>query len=252
MEKVNHVVVGEKSYFSDAISAVAITIVSVVVVSIGVASATVAIGAPTDDADALTQVTTIIVQSIIFILTGFAVVSRRSLRIREYIGIATPTRSRTELAIGVGIGAGILLFAGGSALQAIIRNYTDHQVQATTNPVVDIVQTAPVQLPVFILLMIVFVGVSEELLFRGVIQSRLREDGSVLFAISVTTLLFLAVHLPGYGSESTLVGIGINLWVLTLFSVLLGLLYEYTDNIFVPALTHGTYNSMTLVLAVLV
>jgi len=88
---------------------------------------------------------------------------------------------------------------------------------------------------------ILFVGPAEELLFRGAVQGRLRQSWGMWPAIVSATVLFGLVHIPaitgGFGAQlsyALLVGI---------LGLLLGYLYEYTGNILVPSLIHGTYNA---------
>lgn len=85
------------------------------------------------------------------------------------------------------------------------------------------------------------VGPAEELLFRGAVQGRLRQSWGGWPAIIVATILFGLVHIPavtgGTGAQlsyALLAGI---------LGVLLGYLYEYTQNIVVPAAIHGVYNA---------
>ena len=99
--------------------------------------------------------------------------------------------------------------------------------------------------PTYFLVMIpvslLFVGPAEELLFRGAVQGRLRQSWGVWPAIVAATVLFGIVHIPaitgGFGAQlsyALLVGV---------LGLLLGYLYEYTQNILVPSLIHGAYNA---------
>ena len=85
------------------------------------------------------------------------------------------------------------------------------------------------------------IGPGEELLFRGVVQTRIREAFGPIPGVFLASLIFAAIHvLALVGSlEGTLVTVG----VLMLPSLILGTAYEYTDNIVVPALIHGAYNA---------
>ena len=98
--------------------------------------------------------------------------------------------------------------------------------------------------PTYFLVMIpvslLFVGPAEELLFRGAVQGRLRQSWGVWPAIVIATVLFGLIHIPaitgGFGAQlsyALLVGV---------LGLLLGYLYEYTQNIIVPSVVHGAYN----------
>jgi len=99
--------------------------------------------------------------------------------------------------------------------------------------------------PTYFLVMVpislLFVGPAEELLFRGAVQGRLRQSWGMWPAIVTATVLFGLIHIPaisgGFGAQlsyALLVGI---------LGLLLGYLYEYTQNILVPSLIHGAYNA---------
>jgi membrane protease YdiL (CAAX protease family) len=105
--------------------------------------------------------------------------------------------------------------------------------------------------PTFYLLLIPFmilvVGPFEELLYRGVIQTRLTRSFSRPSAIVLASLIFVPIHLTAYSAG------GANLMqVLAAFgalfagSVLYGALYEWTENLTVVAMAHGLTNSIQL------
>lgn len=87
-------------------------------------------------------------------------------------------------------------------------------------------------------LAILVIGPSEELLFRGAIQGRLRRAYPPLPAIAIASVFFGLGHITaitGAGRVSAVV-------VVLLLGSILGVLYEYTDNLVVPALAHGLYD----------
>jgi len=99
--------------------------------------------------------------------------------------------------------------------------------------------------PIYFLVMIpvslLFVGPAEELLFRGAVQGRLRQSWGRWPAIIVATILFGLIHIPavtgGFGAQLSYA------LVAGILGVLLGYLYDYTRNIVVPAVVHGSYNA---------
>lgn len=106
--------------------------------------------------------------------------------------------------------------------------------------------TAGVGDPTYFLAMVVlsvlFVGPAEELLFRGVVQGRLRESWGVWPAIIGATLLFGVIHIPAVSGG---VG-GVVSYIVTVvvLGLLLGWLYERTQNIVVPSVIHGLNNAV--------
>lgn len=102
------------------------------------------------------------------------------------------------------------------------------------------------QTPVFLLYMIpvtlLLVGPGEELLFRGVVQGRLREAFGVWPGILLASALFGLVHwlaLVGTGSGKV-----VYVAVAALLGLALGTLYEYSKSILVPIVVHGCWNAM--------
>ena len=89
-------------------------------------------------------------------------------------------------------------------------------------------------------LSILIVGPTEELLFRGVIQTRIRETFGVPVGIPLATALFALIHVFGF---STLAGGVLGVSVLFLSGLVLALAYEYTDNLVVVAVMHGLFNA---------
>ena len=111
--------------------------------------------------------------------------------------------------------------------------------------------------PSFYLLLVPFmlliVGPFEELLYRGVIQSRLRESFGPLAAITAASVVFALIHLPAYGlGGGSVLSIGLSLTAIFVGSLVFGGLYEWTGNLTVVALVHGLYNSIQLVLLYIV
>jgi membrane protease YdiL (CAAX protease family) len=95
-------------------------------------------------------------------------------------------------------------------------------------------------------LSIVLVAPVEELLFRGVVQGRLRQTFGAPVAVGIASLLFASIHLLNLVT----VGVGAVVMVAVIFVVgaVLGVAYERTDNLLVPVLVHGVYNTTLFVL----
>jgi len=94
---------------------------------------------------------------------------------------------------------------------------------------------------------IVFIGPAEELLFRGVIQGRLRESFGPALAIGITSLGFALSHVPSYwigGSDLFTLGVLFALLGIAAGGLILGTIYERTQNLIVVALIHGLINAV--------
>jgi len=93
------------------------------------------------------------------------------------------------------------------------------------------------------------IGPGEELLFRGIVQGRLRETFDPVPGVVLASALFAAVHflaLTG-GAGGRLV----TVTVLFFPALVFGAVYELTDNLVVPALVHGAYNATLFAFAYL-
>ncbi len=96
-----------------------------------------------------------------------------------------------------------------------------------------------------VLFMFLVVGPCEELLYRGVVQNRLRERLPAVPAILVASLVFAAVHVVALSGGDPL-AMATTVGILFVPSIVLGAIYEYTGNIVVPSLLHGLHNSFIL------
>jgi len=105
----------------------------------------------------------------------------------------------------------------------------------------------PTLLLLLIPAMLLVVGPCEELLFRGIVQRRIRENASAPVAIVLGGVLFASVHF--FVLIGDLSAIATTIGLLLLPSLVFGTLYEYGKSIVVNALAHGLYNSVLLLLA---
>ena len=173
--------------------------------------------------------------------TGLAYLSLRNISPRSYLGLGRPAFGDVLWALGGYVGALVAVFGVGFL-------FTIFQVEAeTSNQAVELGIENPELLLWLVPLSLFVVAPGEELLFRGVVQGRLREAFAPRIAIPLTAALFATVHyfsLTG-AAEARFVAIA----VLFLPSLVFGYAYERTQKLIVPILIHGLYNS-TLVLLV--
>jgi membrane protease YdiL (CAAX protease family) len=85
------------------------------------------------------------------------------------------------------------------------------------------------------------IGPGEELLFRGVVQARIREAFGPIPGVLIASVIFASVHVVALVGDLRAVLIAVG--VLLVPSLILGAAYEYTENIAVPVLIHGAYNA---------
>jgi membrane protease YdiL (CAAX protease family) len=159
--------------------------------------------------------------------------------IRQYLGVRVP--SLRELLIVLG---GWVLIFGSLIVISLLVQATG--AQPAENQLGEVARQLPAIIPILIVVMFLVVGPSEEILFRGVVQGRLRETLSAAPAIVLASGIFALVHwfaLAG-GSSGRLLTVGILFFP----SLVFGAVYEYTGNLVVPALLHGLHNSVLLAL----
>ncbi|PSQ54242.1 CPBP family intramembrane metalloprotease [Halobacteriales archaeon SW_12_67_38] len=153
---------------------------------------------------------------------------------RGYIGAHVPSILDGVTAV---IGYGLALVA--VFLGAILITLT--QVEPAENQVGTIAVENPEVLLLLIPASFLLIGPGEELLFRGVVQGRLREGFGPVVGVLLASVIFAAIHFTaltgGVGGRLATIGI------LFFPSLVFGSAYELTDNIAVPAFIHGAYNA---------
>lgn len=115
-------------------------------------------------------------------------------------------------------------------------------IEASEHTTTQRVAENPDLLLIIIPSMVLFVGPFEELLYRNVIQKSLYERFSRPGAVVVGSVVFTLVHISAYATA----GAGqilASLSLLFVLALILGTLYERTENLLVPALVHGCYNA---------
>lgn len=154
-----------------------------------------------------------------------------------FVSIERPTRPHLRTAALAT--AATLAVAG---LYGIALQLTDLEA-ASTIPVDEELGTT-VLLVVFVL-SVFLPPITEELLFRGLVQRYVREVSSTAVGIAVATALFVPMHGSAIlltASDAT-AALG-TLGLLTGVSIVIGLSYARTDNLVVPVLVHASYNAI--------
>ena len=95
----------------------------------------------------------------------------------------------------------------------------------------------------------VFVGIGEEFAFRGYLQNKAIAHlgtgrAQVAAGIVSTAMIFALVHVPVLVAVQGLAGpqLGVPLLFITVYTVILGVLYELTRNLVLVGLFHGTFD----------
>lgn len=93
--------------------------------------------------------------------------------------------------------------------------------------------------------MILLVGPAEEFIFRGIIQGSITAQINWKIGVISSSILFGMAHVSvAGGGWDGIVYAGVS----GSFGLFLGYYYEKTQNLIVPALSHGIYNSILMIL----
>ncbi len=104
----------------------------------------------------------------------------------------------------------------------------------------------PAIIPLFIAASFLVIGPCEEILYRGVVQGRLRESLPAAPAIVIASAVFAFIHVMALTGGVT--GRLTTVAILFFPSLVFGVVYEYTENIVVPSLLHGLHNAVIFTL----
>ena len=142
------------------------------------------------------------------------------------------------------VGGTVALFAGLVVLSGLFAAFG---VQSASNAVERFGERDPTVFLLLVPLSFLFIGPGEELLYRGVVQGRLRETFGPWVAIGVASFVFAVIHVFSLRGPGKLA----YLAVLFVLSPILGVAYERTENLVVPALVHGAFNAVQFYVAYL-
>lgn len=196
-----------------------------------------------------------IVLALVFIQgVGCAGVAATYVAVRPYI--AAPVREILDLPVSVprfrpGVSipdlrdiavvvAGYITAIGAAILGSVL--VTLLEVDTGQNQAAEMAMEAPEVLLLLIPASFLIIGPGEEALFRGVVQGRLREVFSPVPGVLIPSAIFAGLHwfaISGGSPQGNLLALGVLFGPALVF----GASYEYTDNLVVPSLIHGSYNA---------
>jgi membrane protease YdiL (CAAX protease family) len=177
---------------------------------------------------------------------GFAFAGLVILRAYEgSIDVSTPGR-RDLLAAVVGVVAIFALHFGMSYLVAAFS------LPQTSHGLVRTARDNPGILLPLVVLSYVAIAPAEELLARNGIQKYLYGAFSRHSAVVVASLVFASSHLLSYAGGGVSPGaVLVTLTRVFVVSLVLGVTYERTEDLFAPVAVHGTYNAVQFLMAYL-
>lgn len=139
------------------------------------------------------------------------------------------------------VGGVVALFIALALLSWVVNIFG---MEVAQNQVETIGSAHPEMLLYMIPLAYLVIGPGEELLFRGAVQGVLRRAYAPVPAIAIASALFGVAHIMALSGPGKLTYI----LVAILLGAILGGIYEWTENLVVPALVHGTYNALQFLL----
>ncbi|WIV66771.1 CPBP family intramembrane glutamic endopeptidase [Natrialbaceae archaeon AArc-T1-2] len=154
----------------------------------------------------------------------------------SFVDLEWPDRWDVVWTVG---GVGVLF----GALIAVSIALAQTGAETATHSTVEQAQETPEILYVYIPASILIIGPFEELLYRNVIQKSLYGAFSRGGAVVVASVIFAGVHAPAYATGAAGAVLA-SLGVVFSLSIVLGTIYERTDNVLVPGLVHGIYNAV--------
>lgn len=173
---------------------------------------------------------------------GFPVTAWAYLRWRDHDWSYLPIRVPDLRQVGITVLTAVLALGLAFGMLIVVQSLGAPTAERADRELL----TNPTVLLALIPLGILVIGPGEELLFRGVIQSTLRERFSAPAAILLASAAFAPAHIISLtGSPAALL---VSFAILFVPSVVFGAVYEYTDNLVVPALTHGLYDAVLFAL----
>ncbi len=153
----------------------------------------------------------------------------------SYLGVRRPSLKELGLVVAGWVVILIMVLVVSAVIQFL-------GTETASNQSAEVAMDNPAIIPLFIVAMFLVVGPCEEILYRGVVQGRLRESLPVAPAIVIASAVFAVIHVMaltgGISGRLTTVA------VLFFPSLVFGAVYEYTGNIVVPALLHALHNAV--------
>ncbi len=169
--------------------------------------------------------------------TPFLYVKRRGLKLQA-IGLKKRINIPKEVILGLGVGA--LMILSNLAISWVMTGGQGYEEGINPFASADLLELA-----VWVIVMFVVVGFSEELIFRGFMQRRLetymrcQTKHYAIAALVITSVIFSALHLDALGFPAR--------FVLGLF---LGYLAQKRNySVLGPSVAHGLNNSVVVILA---
>jgi len=161
---------------------------------------------------------------------------RRSNRSVDFLNVRMP--SGRDLAVAVGAWPALQVLV---VVTLVVLVTFSGGTEPASNQAGETAMENPEIIPLLIPLVFLFNAPGEELLFRGVIQGSLRDHFGPGAAIVLATAMFAPLHI--FALIGSLQAMLVTIAGLFVPGLVFGMVYEHTENLVVPSLTHGLYNA---------
>jgi membrane protease YdiL (CAAX protease family) len=151
---------------------------------------------------------------------------------RALVSLRLPTLRE----VGLVVGGFVAIFVANVGLNQLIELLG---LETAENSVITVGRANPEVFLVMVPISLLLVGPGEELLFRGVVQGLFKRAYGPIPAILITSVLFGVAHYLALSGSGKVVYVA----VAAILGLVLGTVYELSDNVAVPALTHGLWNA---------
>ena len=179
-----------------------------------------------------------LVVTAVFSQVGFAATALAFVRLTgrglDYLQARIPTGRDLAWIVGA-----YVLALGAAMAGAILASFAS--APTASNQAAEAGIQRPEALLLLVPISLLFIGPGEELLFRGTVQSRLREAFGPVVAVVAASALFAGLHVIALSGG--LPGRVVSIGLLFLPSLVLGVAYERTRNLVVTAAVHGAYDA---------
>lgn len=154
---------------------------------------------------------------------------------RQFLGLDRPGLGRIALqALATTALATPLVLILAAGCDQLLRLWQDTIEPQSAVKVMEIA-LAPGRRILFILTSVLLAPLAEEILFRGLLYRALQQQGRPRLALLVSSVLFSAIHLNQLAFLPFIV-----------LAVILALLYERTNCLLAPILTHAGFNAINI------
>jgi membrane protease YdiL (CAAX protease family) len=185
-------------------------------------------------------------------LTGFGVLAVLYLRYRGYRLESIPSylgfRSPSVRDLGIILAGNIVILGALAGILGAGEAFSVFPEQAVSNSENPTEELGPAVYLGIVVFMLLVVAPTEEILYRGVIQNRLREQLGSSLAIVGTSIVFVLAHLQIFLVSRSLLTIALGFTALFIPALVFGYVYERTENLLLPILIHGIHNSLVVTL----